>query len=335
MNFDRRIPEAMRSALGGPLSPLLARRNQAPALLDLQLRRDSQNTSHSWASLYVGLSTVLDVHVKVTNVWDGPGEFWLAADKAYRANGDFPDSWRTPMSIDQLAEIWPKVDRYLDRVIPEVGARFTEKEGVVHAAMCSGRATSYRVIDREASPAFKNDTIKKDVIRELGAPLHAAIAKDPCREDWWPAVRYAANPKQFGTSPDILGVDGDGRLLIIEAKPPEATDGITWGPAQLRFYADLWARLLSYNPDVTDYVISMLEERVALGLTPPGPSTLARPRRIVPVLAIGAGRASRAALKRAVMVQEAIDAGARRPKSVAKTEFWILDPSGEPAAVLV
>lgn len=189
------------------------------------------------------------------------------------------------------------------------------------------------MIDRESSIAFASAKVKARIIDELGSPIWEAIRAGGPAEAWWPAVRYK-KPKAFGTGLDILAVDEEGRLLIVEAKPPGATEGITWGPAQVRFYADLYARLFASNPDVEDHVASVLEQRVSLGLTSPGSSTLARPLRIVPVLAIGAGRASRAAIKRAVMVQEAIDARAKAALPVTKTEFWLLDASGEASLVL-
>ncbi|MEX1046435.1 MAG: hypothetical protein WD757_03115 [Actinomycetota bacterium] len=325
MNYDRRIPRALRTALDGTLQPLVERRNENPALIDLQHRRDTKDAAHSWVSLYVGLSTVLDVHARDTDKSGETADFWLATHATYRANSGFEAEWSQPMSSSRLSDQWKDVDRYLDRVTLAVKKQFTEQEGLVHAAMCSSKPESYRAIDREAAPAFRNDATKSRLIEQIGKPILEAVAADDCKEDWWPSIRFASSPKRFGTSPDILAIDKAGRLLVIEAKPSRATDGITWGPAQLRFYADLWAALLASNPSVKDNIASMLETRVSLGLASPGQSTLAKPLRIVPILAIGAGRASRTAIKRAAMVQEAIDAGAKNASPVAKPSsgFWI------------
>jgi hypothetical protein len=151
---------------------------------------------------------------------------------------------------------------------------------------------------------------------------------------WWPGRRYEKNPKRFGTSPDILAIDDAGRLLVIEAKPPGALEGIAWGPAQVGFYGSMFGELFKRNDDTASVISRMLEQRVALGLTEPGRMDLAAPLRIVPVLAIGAGRASYQALARACLVQNAISAKIKPTLPITRPEIWILDPSGEPSLVL-
>jgi hypothetical protein len=330
MWFDRRISDQMLEALRtGPLRFLADLRNHDP-LIDLQLRRASKDAAHCWVSCYVGLTTVLDVHER-------DGRFWLDAHKTHREAGGFDDAWKTPASLTQLSRISSRVKTYVKTAVAQVDVHHIEFEGKVHAAMCSGAPPKYRVIQREASPSFSSRDVKEALIDELGKPIWDAVraAPPPGEGDWWPGVRYSKNLKRFGTSPDVLAVDDDGRLLVMEAKPPGALDGITWGPAQVWFYGLMFAELFDKQPEAGDHITGMLKQRISLGLTAPGRTELATPLRIVPVLAIGSGRASRKAIKRATLVQDAINAGAKEKGRVARAEVWLLDAAGEPALVMV
>ena len=329
MWLDRRISDTLLGALdvNGPLHSLITRRNIEPSLLDVQLRRAPKNPSHCWASLYVGLTTVLDVHERA-------GAIWLDAHPTHKKNGRFDPSWSVPRPLDAMVRAWPQVEDYLNKAISRLDGHHTDFEGRMHAAMCSGYPSSYRVINREASPSFESEPVKKHLIERIGQPLWEAMSLASSREPWWPGVRYAKSPKRFGTSPDVLALDGEGRLLVIEAKPPGALEGITWGPVQVRFYADMFAELFRRQPSASDHIAIMLEQRIALGLTSPGRVDLAKPLRIVPVLAIGAGRASREAIKRATMVQDAINECAKPTAPVSRPEVWVLHTDGEPSLVL-
>ena len=323
--FDRVVSHELLSVLAaGVLHPLIDRRNANLAELDVQLRRKSGD---SWVSLYAGLTTVLDVH-------EGGGAFWLKAHRTHRSAGGFDPAWFTKRSLASLKEIWPEVERYVDRALAKVDRHHIELEGKVHAAMCSGQASSYRVINREADPSFASGLERTRFVQATGAPIWQAVRADRNPEPWWPGRRYEKNPKRFGTSPDILAIDDAGRLLVIEAKPPGALEGIAWGPAQVGFYGSMFGELFKRNRDGASVISRMLEQRVALGLTEPGRMDLAAPLRIVPVLAIGAGHASYQALSRACLVQNAISTKVKPTLPITRPEIWILDPSGEPSLVL-
>jgi hypothetical protein len=328
MWFDREASTELFTALrDGPLRPLVARRDDHRLLLDIQLRRNVRDAKHSWVSLYAGLTTVLDVHER-------EGMVWLDAHPTHRAKGGFDPAWREPRSTAKIRNLWPRLDAYLDRVIAKLDPHHVDLEGKVHAALCSGYPTTFRVVNREASPAFSSERVKAKLIQGIGQPLREAISAVTSDEPWWPGVRYATKGKRFGTSPDVLAIDDAGRLLVIEAKPPAALEGIAWGPAQVRFYADLFAELFRNDPHAGESIRTMLEQRVTLGLTVSGRTTLTQPVRIAPILAIGAGRASRKTIGRAVTVLDALEEGASRRPSVAPAEIWLLDPSGEPSLVL-
>jgi len=143
-----------------------------------------------------------------------------------------------------------------------------------------------------------------------------ALADPP---PWWPSIT------SLGTGCDFLAVDDDGRLLALEAKPANASQGIAKGPLQVALYADL---LRAWVDDVVDHVeivSGMFDQRVQLGLAPPGLLVLPSPT-VVPVLAIGEGAASAEAMRRAMSVASALVPATAL--GVAPLEIWTLDSAG-------
>jgi hypothetical protein len=325
MTFVRAVSDVLMTALAtGVLHSLIEMRDADPAVLDVQLRRIR---SDSWVSLYAGLTTVLDVH-------ESGGNVWLKAHRTHGRAGGFDLTWFEKRSMASLEAIWPKVQGYATRALAKVDPHHIELEGKVHAAMCAGQASAYRVINREADPSFATGLERADFVQATGARIWDAVTADPNLERWWPGIRYKDNPKRFGTSPDILAIDNAGRLLVIEAKPPSALEGIAWGPAQVAFYGSMFGELFKRNAEASTDITRMLEQRVRLGLTRPGRLDLASPLRIVPVLAIGAGHASYQAIARACLVQNAISAKTKPTLPITRPEIWVLDPVGEPSLVL-
>jgi hypothetical protein len=95
----------------------------------------------------------------------------------------------------------------------------------------------------------------------------------------------------MGPKADLLGVDDAGRLLVIEAKPPDELKGIVWAPVQLRFCSRLFA-MLYQNVHYVEVLEAMLDQRVALELTAAGPLW---PYRLEPSRWSPSGRASQPA----------------------------------------
>ncbi len=109
---------------------------------DVQLRRNRGLGCH--ASLYVGLTKALDVVER-------RGQFRLDAHKTHRAAAGFDQAWTSLRSPDALAADWGEVEGYLDRLLAgRIAPRWYQKEGVVHAALCSGRSPAYGAVQREA-----------------------------------------------------------------------------------------------------------------------------------------------------------------------------------------
>jgi hypothetical protein len=81
--------------------------------VDLQFRRNPK-TAAQHASLYVGLTTVLDVHWK-------PGAVRLAAHPTFHPSG-FQAAWMSWTAIGDAGARADAVDAYLDAVIPKAAA---------------------------------------------------------------------------------------------------------------------------------------------------------------------------------------------------------------------
>jgi hypothetical protein len=86
--------------------------------LDLQVRGRAQKTGH-WATLYVGLTKVVDLHYRPSK------GFRLGAHASYRLPSlGWRSAWETTQPADRLASEWSAVEDYLERVIPSIGSRF-------------------------------------------------------------------------------------------------------------------------------------------------------------------------------------------------------------------
>jgi len=313
--YDRRASPALLSALQGPLSSLLAFRALDPFLRDVQLRREPWG-KRSWASLYLGLTSVLDVDER-------GGRFRLTAHDTHQKRGHFDGAWTQWQTLDELLVFWPDVEEYLDRIQHRIDRKWLDAEGRVHALIANTDASGMTVLNREASHAF-TDTPTREARKEVWrVPLELALASADDGSAWWAGVRTVA----FGTSPDFVAIDAAGRLLVVEAKPAQALAGIVRGPAQVAFYAAMWAAWLEEYGDA-DRLEDELAQRAALGLLPPGaPRAIARPVQVVPVLAIGPGQVSAEAWPRLQAVAHAVHGIVGGTQAL---EVVLLDADGAP-----
>lgn len=141
--------------------------------------------------------------------------------------------------------------------------------------------------------------------------------------------------REFGTSPDILAVDGEGRLIVAEAKPFRYTSGIVKGPIQARFYAGLIAAWMRHDLDASAQLRKMLEQRVAVGLSHGPVPAFRADTPVVPVLAIGPGDVSEVAIRHATDLRAALaDLRPAEAGVAAATEIWRLDEEGNVTARL-
>ena len=320
MRFDRLVPSTLIEALQdeGCAAPLLARRFENPSLCDVQLRTAP---GRSWASLYAGLSAVLSVeHSK--RGWR------LATHATYRKLGGFSPDWAVWQDADHLAGTWPQANAFLDAILDDltIVSRYLRREGKVHPLMASGRHDDYSVVQREVVVAFADGPTRSSVLEGLAQPIYDAVSATGRTDAWWPGIRDNNIFPNLGGEVDFVGVDDDGRLLVIEVKPHDELAGIVWAPAQVAVYADLFARLTTEQPDLVDVLNGMLDQRVALRLAAPGRRIRPSPP-IVPVVAIGAGAMSGRAVERLEAVASAVSTRAAAP-DLAPLEVWLLDEKG-------
>lgn len=287
MRYDRRVDPRLLQSLaktGFANSLVDYARYGGRWALDLQFRADPTSSKHK-ATLYSGLTIALDLQYSMTK-----DKFKLAAPPTWQsATGMYDEAWSTWQSGSSLDGSWTKVEAYLEAVLPIIDktGRHTRKEGAVQAALSNFDRTDFHVIDRESVIGFPDIGTQQRAFRTLEKPVLQAL-KTTNGEPWW------TPPTRLGNECDTLAVTPDGKLLAIEIKPGGALRGITWAPAQVQHYANLFQAWIDEpnhkSPSPRDILTGMVEQRVDLGLLPPS-SRVSFPDRIevIPVVAVGPG----------------------------------------------
>jgi hypothetical protein len=293
--YDRRAPPALLEVLepGGWAHSLVEYGRAGQFALDLQLRGYAGKPGH-WATLYVGLTKVVDLHYKPSK------GFRLDVHPSYRQKWGWSTDWEVSQPGEQLGARWPAVEDYLERVIPSVGSRYL-KEGAVQSAISGFASQDLVVIDREAAIAFPNQRAKTAITNRLFKPLLLALDR-PHDPAWW-----KSRPTSLGGECDALAVTRNGHLLAIEVKPAKATATITWAPLQVRHYANLFAEWTNQDwagqaESACDIIQGMVDQRVRLGLVDDVRPHIGRHIDVQPVIAIGRGY-SKEAVRRLTAVQ--------------------------------
>jgi hypothetical protein len=300
LHYDRRVTDEFLAHFleGGVAHPLVEYARFAAYPLDLQMRYNPK-TGAEHGSLYVGLSTVLDVHRRKDRLL-------LKAHGTYM-NGPFGfrQEWTSPMTVAELRKQWRKVEDYLESVIPEATRTHAGKEGPVQAAASVFSSRERVMVDREVTLHFRDGTVRKQILGEITEPFVKAVQGIAGVE--------GRPPSSFGDECDLLALDEHGRLLAVEIKP-EGVGTIAWASAQATVYAQMLERWVRTKPQGTDHPLTilrgMLDQRARLGLAPlQRPGIPERPE-VVPVVAIGRGEKSKTYLDRMKTVQRALlDAG--------------------------
>jgi hypothetical protein len=172
--LDRTVVRELVEALkpGRPLRPLVDLRSSRQSTMDQQFRRPSGRISR--LSVYAGLTRILDVDVRVRATQDPEYRFFIE-HQTHRQATSHHDAWSAWQSLAALSRHWPAVRSYLDErerwfeTAPNAAHHVIE--GRVHAAMCSDGVASYRVINREASPSFRNQQTKEAICGRIRAEM--------------------------------------------------------------------------------------------------------------------------------------------------------------------
>lgn len=297
LKYDRTVSQPFLEALAedGIFHPLIGLAREKP-LLDLQLR--GQPGKSDKATLYYGLTGVLNLFR------NGSGEFHLDAPETHKKNGGFSEAWAKWQIGEGLVREWRPIASYVRSAVGEVHERWTRSEGTVQASLESTRLIN--VIDREMVMGFEDIAARRAAMDEVSGPYLRAMKDLGDRPDWW------REPSSFGKELDLLCLDHEGRVLLVELKPGLEMKGITWAPAQVGVYADLFERWAAQSEvNAGDVLQGMLVQRQALGLSEKGWNPKI-PLKIVPVIGIG-GEVAPKSKQRLMKVQETlIDAGCGR-----------------------
>ena len=226
--------------------------------LDMQLRGLGEAKKQHRATLYVGTTKVIDLHLK--------GQlFALSASPtlAREANG-WAAAWEQWHNDRWFADQRAEVDNYLQVVIEKIIRKGTyiEEEGMVQAAIGRFGATDFTVIDREAIVSFSSPQEKDACKSELAARwLNALHRADP--PAWW-----KTKPTKLGDECDVLAVSNRGEVLAIEVKPHTASDrDIAWSVLH-GMYADLFQRWAdSAGGKAHEVLHGMAAQRNRIGLS--------------------------------------------------------------------
>ena len=216
---------------GGLLASLAVYAKSGLFPLDLRFRKDVK-TQAEHVSLYVGLTSVLDVHHAKS------GKLRLKVHETHQQNGKFDPGWSALRTPDELAAIWPDVELYLDRVIPMAARSHGTKEGAVQAAVAAHRSRERIVLDREVTPSFRDTAFKKQFMEECQRPILDALAKAD--------LGFGGVPTKLGNECDALAVDQAGRVLAVEVKPL-GVGSIAWVAAQAVMYARILQRWIDHD----------------------------------------------------------------------------------------
>jgi hypothetical protein len=316
--FDRRVSDALMDALSdtSSLGAVVDFRNANPLLYDILLVRAQDGDSR--ASVYSGLTKLLEVRERRRR-------FRLMAHKTYSSLESFKAEWRRPQELYELAGQRPEIIRYLREAAAAASQRYVRAEGAVQGLVCSGVCKGFAVISREAEPSYRSQEIKDQWTTELGEPLIAAIRAAGRTDAWWPGVRDGGKLPSFGQEADVLAADTDGNLLVIEVKPSNTAKGLVWGPAQVRFYAEVFARVLSIDDQARAKLTAMLAQRRKLGLTPTNEIELQDHPSVIPVLIVGSGTVSQEVARRIPILAAALPHPDPGHSLISPTQLWKVD----------
>jgi hypothetical protein len=279
IRYDRRVSDHFLQHFtpDGLLSSLPAYAKGGLFPIDLRFRRDAKSGAEH-ASLYVGLTSVLDVHRSKS------GAFRLKVHPTHQANGKFDAAWAKPLALEELAAVWPAVELYLDRIIPIAAKSHGGREGGVQAAVASYRSEERVILDREVTPSFRDTATKQEFMSGCQEPILAALQKVD--------LGFGAVPTKLGNECDALAVDATGRVLAVEIKPV-GVGSIAWVVAQATMYARILQRWVDADAPEghrpADVLAGMLAQRQAVRLAPLADIKVAHEGRVVPVVALQRG----------------------------------------------
>jgi hypothetical protein len=167
LSYDRRVPEELLKALepGGFAHSLVGFGGSGMWALDLQLRGLGEAKRQHRASLYVGTTKVVDLHLKGQS-------FALSAHPTFacEANG-WVAAWTQWHHDRWFADRWAEVDNYLQVVIEKT---------------CGREPTSRKAWSKPPSAAFRRPTSPLSTARK-SFPSVRSRRRMPASTSWPPS----------------------------------------------------------------------------------------------------------------------------------------------------
>jgi hypothetical protein len=145
-----------------------------------------------------------------------------------------------------------------------------------------------------------------------------------------PGIRQRGAFPRWGGEVDLVAMSPGGDLYAIGAKPASAVWGVTWGLAQVRFGAEMLARVIARDGSAVERLAEMLDQRRALGLSAGNGMKLKTRPRVIPVHAIGPGIVRENVRRRMVDVANALPRFDERNAMVGPSEVWRVGVDGHP-----
>jgi hypothetical protein len=317
-SFRRLAPSALLAALGpgGAFHDLVELSNSHPDL-DLHLRAlgFGQGDPKGHATLYLGLTKVLDLHQRGDHFWISTSATTKTFGPVCVAHGT--SSWRVKQTLGELDEVSSKRGLFINDVIEAEGTigkgRWTKGEGATQSAL--SRLPEHLVlIDRECVIQHPNGTL---LTKHLAQTAHSARAAAKAMQP------KNADVKRFGNELDAIAVDPAGRVLVIEVKDGKDTAGVGWTPAQVSVYLRMFRAWVDADPEAAARDLrGMLRQRQAVGLEPAA-AAIKTPLRLVPVVVLKAPlKNEQVALSR---FKETLAALAEQGETLDRLELWTVD----------
>ena len=288
-------------APGGLLAPMLAPRTVCALALDVQFREKDH------VHVYCGLTRLVDARLSGRAVIVGADARYAqqqCGKKLFRA-------WK----LDETG-FADALNEFYDGAV--VNPRYTRSEGAVQATWAAVR-DPWCPIDREGVIGYAKlaDQARSRAFAPVAEAQHevARLAGDGVR---WTALK----PKRTAAELDQLGIDSEGRLVLIELKHASASASVYYSPLQLLQYVHEWSAVFDV---IRDDLGRIQAARVALGLLPASLRTLGDVIR--PVIGFGEQFLIGKAQQRFAAVLEV--ANRYLPMGAAPIEVWQL-ASGKP-----
>ncbi|MBA3509267.1 MAG: hypothetical protein H0T19_04140 [Thermoleophilaceae bacterium] len=186
----------------------LARRPVCPCEppLDLSLRSLPKPNPDHHATLYVGTTQVLGIHLNL-HLNRQPG-FKLSPHKKgglfRKVDPPFKSAWSRYQPIEDLRDHISAIRAYVEAAITAAPDE-RQSEGFYQAALTKENDLGFTMVDREVSPAYVEDAGKRSVKQAFQEQARGIIDCLGAKQEWWAAGWNPPGDKVDGLAIDTRG----------------------------------------------------------------------------------------------------------------------------------